>query len=167
MALKYRPDADSSPVVSLYLSLLARGMWWEGGKRRRETSSLFSFPSPPAPAARVTRRRLGTSQVQTDLFAGEEGHAIFRRFQYLPDEMKYQKNCFKLWKNTKDIQKGENEAQVVRKEKIKTPFTSAKKIGTARQIFGTVLTILTHGTPNFRRVNVSVPNVMWHQCSKF
>ena len=43
----------------------------------------------------------------------------------------------------------------------------AKKIGTARQIFGTVLTILRHGTPNFRRVNVSVPNVMWHQCSKF
>ena len=30
-----------------------------------------------------------------------------------------------------------------------------KKIGTARQIFGTVLTILRHGTPNFRRVNVS------------
>ena len=42
--------------------------------------------------------------------------------------------------------------------------TRAKKIGTARQIFGTVLTILRHGTPNFRRVNVSVLNVMWHQC---
>ena len=42
-----------------------------------------------------------------------------------------------------------------------------KKIRTARQIFGTVQTILRHGTPNFRRVNVSVPNVMWHQCSKF
>jgi len=49
----------------------------------------------------------------------------------------------------------------------KTPFTRAKKIGTARQIFGTVLTILRHGTPNFRRVNVSVPNVMWLQYSKF
>ena len=49
---------------------------------------------------------------------------------------------------------------------IKTPFTRAKKIGTARQIFGTVLTILRHGTPNFRRVNVSVPNVMWHRCSR-
>ena len=36
----------------------------------------------------------------------------------------------------------------------KTPFTRAKKIGTARQILGTVLTILRHGTPNFRRVNV-------------
>ena len=35
------------------------------------------------------------------------------------------------------------------------------------KIFCTVLTILRHGTPNFRRVNVSVPNVMWHQCSKF
>ena len=46
---------------------------------------------------------------------------------------------------------------------IKTPFTRAKKIGAARQIFGTVLTILRHGTPNFRRVNVSVPNVMWHR----
>ena len=43
----------------------------------------------------------------------------------------------------------------------------AKKIGTARQTFGTVLTILRHGTPNFRRLNVSVPNAMWHQCSKF
>ena len=33
-----------------------------------------------------------------------------------------------------------------------TPFTRAKKIGTASQIFGTVMTILRHGTPNFRRV---------------
>ena len=48
-----------------------------------------------------------------------------------------------------------------------TPFTRAKKIGTARQIFGTVLRILRHGTPNFRRVNISVPNVMWYQCSTF
>ena len=48
-----------------------------------------------------------------------------------------------------------------------TPFTRAKKIGTASQIFGTVLTILRHGTPTFGRVNVSVPNAMWHQCSKF
>ena len=46
-----------------------------------------------------------------------------------------------------------------------TPFTRAKKIGTVRQIFGTVLTILRRGNPNFRRVNVLVPNVMWHQCS--
>ena len=30
-------------------------------------------------------------------------------------------------------------------------------MSTGRQIFGTVLTILRHGTPNFRRVNVSVP----------
>ena len=41
-----------------------------------------------------------------------------------------------------------------------TPFTRAKNIGTARQIFGTVMTILRHGTPNFRRVTVSVPNVI-------
>ena len=27
--------------------------------------------------------------------------------------------------------------------------------------------ILRHGTPNFWRANVTVPNVMWHQCSKF
>ena len=33
-------------------------------------------------------------------------------------------------------------------------------------MFGIVLTILRHGTPNFRRVNVSVPTVMWHQGSK-
>ena len=36
----------------------------------------------------------------------------------------------------------------------KTPFTRTKKIDTARQILGTVLTILRHDTPNFRRVNV-------------
>ena len=47
-----------------------------------------------------------------------------------------------------------------------TPFTGAKNIGTARQIFRSVLTILRHGTPNFRRVNVSVPHVMCHQCSQ-
>ena len=34
-------------------------------------------------------------------------------------------------------------------------------------MFGTVLTILRHGTPNFRRVNVSVPNAMWHRCLNF
>ena len=50
---------------------------------------------------------------------------------------------------------------------IYTQFTRAKKIGTSRQIFCTVLTILRHGIPNSRRVNVSVPDVMWHQCSKF
>ena len=41
------PDPDWSPVVSLCLSLVARGVWWL-----------------PSPAARVTRRRLGTSQTQ-------------------------------------------------------------------------------------------------------
>ena len=35
------------------------------------------------------------------------------------------------------------------KRLTKTSFTRAKKIGTARQIFGSVLTILRHGTPNF------------------
>ena len=50
---------------------------------------------------------------------------------------------------------------------IYTQFTRAKKIGMSRQIFCIVLTILRHGTPNFRRVNVSVPDVMWHQFSKF
>ena len=52
-------------------------------------------------------------------------------------------------------------------DRYSNPFIRAKEIVTARQIFGTVLTILRHGTPNFRRVNVSVPNVVWHQCSKF
>ena len=41
------PDPDPSPVVSLCLSLVARGVWWL-----------------PTPAARVTQRRLGTSQIQ-------------------------------------------------------------------------------------------------------
>ena len=35
---------------------------------------------------------------------------------------------------------------------LKPPLHALKKIGTARQIFGTVLTILRNGTPNFRRV---------------
>ena len=34
----YRQEADSPPVVSHYLSLVARGVWWEGGKRGRETA---------------------------------------------------------------------------------------------------------------------------------
>ena len=41
------PDPDSSPVVSPCLSLVARGVWW-----------------PPASAASVARRRLGTSLTQ-------------------------------------------------------------------------------------------------------
>ena len=56
---------------------------------------------------------------------------------------------------------------IVNNRKFKTPFTRAKKIGAARRIFGNMLTILRYGTPNFRRVNVSVPYVMRHQCSKF
>ena len=52
-------------------------------------------------------------------------------------------------------------------ETQRTPFTRAKKSVRPAKLFGTVLTILRHGTPTFRRVNVSVPNVMWHQCSKF
>ena len=38
------------------------------------------------------------------------------------------------------------------------PIYTLKK--SARQIFGTVLTILRHGTHNFQRVNVLVPHVM-------
>ena len=73
--------SDSSPVVSLYLSLVVRGVWWEEGKRGRGTSFFFPFPSPPAPAARVSRRRLGTSQVlnyltRGDLLVGEFGFML-------------------------------------------------------------------------------------------
>ena len=63
--------SDSSPVVSLYLSLVVRGVWWEEGKRGRGTSFFFPFPSPHAPAARVSRRRLGTSQVLNYLTRGD------------------------------------------------------------------------------------------------
>ena len=45
-------------------------------------------------------------------------------------------------------------------------LSTRSKSGMARHIFGTVLTIFRHGTPNFRRVNVAVPNEMWHQCPK-
>ena len=44
-----RSSADSSPLVSLSL-VVARGVY------------PFPFPSTPAPAARVTRRRLGRNQ---------------------------------------------------------------------------------------------------------
>ena len=39
---------------SLCLSLVARGVWWEGGKRGRESSSLFYSHHPllPTPALR-------------------------------------------------------------------------------------------------------------------
>lgn len=52
---------DPSSVLSL-VSLAARGECWERGK----LSS--SFPSPPAPAVRAMRRRLGTSQVAQKSF---------------------------------------------------------------------------------------------------
>ena len=35
--------SDSSPVVSLWLSLMARGVWWEGRKRGRDTTSSSSL----------------------------------------------------------------------------------------------------------------------------
>ena len=46
--------ADSSPVVTLNLSLVTRGVWWEGGKRERVFLTAV-LPSPPAPAVRVIR----------------------------------------------------------------------------------------------------------------
>ena len=64
---------DSSPVISHYLSLVACGVWWEGGKWGRQMTVFHSspFPSFPAPAVRYVRRLLGTSQYhQSDLFWG-------------------------------------------------------------------------------------------------
>ena len=56
------------PQSSLSLSLLGgvRG----DGKKESEGERVFlpfSFPSPPAPVARVTQRRLGTSQPLSSL----------------------------------------------------------------------------------------------------
>ena len=50
--------ADSSPVVSLSVS----PYWREGCDGKEDNFLPFPFPSPPAPAAHVTRRLLGTSQ---------------------------------------------------------------------------------------------------------
>ena len=47
------------------------------------------------------------------------------------------------------------------------PHLHALKKRHARQIFGTVLMILRRATLNFGRVNVLVPNVMWHRWLKF
>ena len=47
------------------------------------------------------------------------------------------------------------------------PIYTHKKIGTAFQIFGTVPVNFGHGTPNYRRVNVSVPKKVWHWCLHF
>ena len=55
---------DSSPVISHYLSLVACGVWWEGGKWGRQTTIFLSSPFPsssPAPAVYYERRLLGTS----------------------------------------------------------------------------------------------------------
>ena len=49
VAVRLRFPPDSSPVVSLCLSLVARGVWWEGWKRERESSSLFSSHHPLLP----------------------------------------------------------------------------------------------------------------------
>ena len=52
-------EPDSSRVVSHNLFLVARGVWWEGGKRW----SGGSLPITPCScSARYARRRLGTSQ---------------------------------------------------------------------------------------------------------
>ena len=46
------PSTDSSPYVCHNPTLVARGVWWEGGKRERGRLFLSSpFPSAPAPAA--------------------------------------------------------------------------------------------------------------------
>ena len=81
--------SDSSPVVSLYLSLVVRRVWWEDGKRGRGTSFFFPFPSPPAPAARVSRKRLGTSQVLNYLTRGDllVGGFGFMLDSYRPSEI--------------------------------------------------------------------------------
>ena len=55
---------DLYPVISHYLSLVACGVWWEGGKWGRQMTVFLSspFPSSPAPEVRYVRRLLGTSQ---------------------------------------------------------------------------------------------------------
>ena len=56
--------------LSLSLSSGARGVM--GRRKARERDFLlFPFPSPPAPAARVSRRLLGTSQVLNYLTRGD------------------------------------------------------------------------------------------------
>ena len=47
------------------------------------------------------------------------------------------------------------------------PIYTHKKIGTAPQILGTVPVNFGYGTPNYRRVNVSVPKKVWHCCPNF
>ena len=52
---------DLYPVISHYLSLVACGVWWEGGKWGRQMTVFLSFPFPssPAPAVRYVRRLPG------------------------------------------------------------------------------------------------------------
>ena len=47
------------------------------------------------------------------------------------------------------------------------PIYTHKKFGTAPQILGTVPVNFGHGTPNYRRANVSVPKKVWHWCPNF
>ena len=54
---RLRLESDSSPVVSLYLSLVARDMRWKGGKRGRESLPLFSLLITPAPNSCMLREK--------------------------------------------------------------------------------------------------------------
>ena len=51
---RLRLESDSSPVISLYLSVVAHDMLWKGGKRGRESLPLFSLLIAPAPVMHVT-----------------------------------------------------------------------------------------------------------------
>ena len=83
-------------------------------------------------------------------------HCIME-FLYTIEPLKGKQNSTTLW----------GQSWLVKSLRQKPHLHVQKKNRHSMPIFGTVLTILRHGTPNFRRVNISVPNVMWHQCSKF
>ena len=70
--------------------------------------SLFPFPSPPAPAARVTRRRLGTSQVVFSLPASRVDFDVLEddcmtQPHFLQSSLKKAKEYFEASCNVKVI----------------------------------------------------------------
>ena len=71
--IQYHHLTCAQSSLTLSLSLVGCGVWWEGGKWGREMTIFLSFPFPSSPAAavRYVRRLLGTSQYHhSDLIWG-------------------------------------------------------------------------------------------------
>ena len=84
----YKPRVTAWLVhIGLSLSLPSGAQGVVGRREERET---FPFPSPPAPAVRVTRRRLGTSQGPSGTTKARQVHFKILILNFL---LAYSQNC--------------------------------------------------------------------------